>query len=217
MFKQLEIGTYNLDHLLIEQTRTERTMNLSVYKVPFIAVVLGRGSDPEIELNVEACHQDNVNILKRPGGGCSVVLDQGNVIVSVVLPASGISDNKKYFDKLTDWLIGRLSSAGIDGVYRDGISDLVIKARKIGGSSIQRTRDYLYFSSTLLVDPDVELMERYLKHPPREPQYRRGRSHRDFVSSISSNFSDISSDDIIAAFKADRDSNQMADLLTEAR
>jgi hypothetical protein len=27
-------------------------------------------------------------------------------------------------------------------------------------------------------------MERYLAHPPREPGYRRGRRHRDFVGSI---------------------------------
>ena len=27
-------------------------------------------------------------------------------------------------------------------------------------------------------------MERYLQHPPREPDYRRGRSHRDFMGDL---------------------------------
>ena len=52
------------------------------------------------------------------------------------------------------------------------------------GSCIYRTRGLLYYSTTLLLDPDLELVERYLPHPPREPEYRRGRPHRDFMTSV---------------------------------
>ena len=31
---------------------------------------------------------------------------------------------------------------------------------------------------------EVNLIERYLKHPKREPDYRKGRSHLAFVSSL---------------------------------
>jgi lipoate-protein ligase A len=40
------------------------------------------------------------------------------------------------------------------------------------------------YSATLLVDPDLDLVERYLAHPPREPEYRRGRPHRDFMGRL---------------------------------
>ena len=56
--------------------------------------------------------------------------------------------------------------------------------RKIGGSCIWRTRGLLYYSTTLLVDPDLDLCERYLPHPPREPAYRAGRPHRAFMGSL---------------------------------
>jgi len=36
----------------------------------------------------------------------------------------------------------------------------------------------------LLLDADLMLMDRYLKHPPREPAYRQGRSHLDFVMNM---------------------------------
>ncbi|MDO9172389.1 MAG: lipoate--protein ligase family protein, partial [bacterium] len=36
----------------------------------------------------------------------------------------------------------------------------------------------------LLFDPDLDLMERLLPHPPREPGYRRGRPHRAFLGRI---------------------------------
>jgi lipoate-protein ligase A len=35
-----------------------------------------------------------------------------------------------------------------------------------------------------LINADLSLIDRYLKHPPREPDYRRGRSHLDFVMSV---------------------------------
>ena len=70
-----------------------------------------------------------------------------------------------------------------------GVSDLVIGAagardRKIGGACIYRTRGLLYYSTTLLVGPDLDLVERYLPHPPREPEYREGRGHREFMGSL---------------------------------
>jgi hypothetical protein len=37
------------------------------------------------------------------------------------------------------------------------------------------------YSTSILLDADVGLMERYLQHPPREPDYRRSRPHAAFV------------------------------------
>jgi lipoate-protein ligase A len=76
-------------------------------------------------------------------------------------------------------------------VSQEGVSDLVHDGHKIGGSCIYRSRDLLYYSTTLLIDPDLELVERYLKHPPREPGYRRGRRHAEFMGSISRTLGEI--------------------------
>ncbi len=73
---------------------------------------------------------------------------------------------------------------GLPGVSRQGVSDLTIGEKKIGGSCIYRTKGVLYYSTTLLVDHDPELVDRYLKHPPREPEYRQGRDHRHFMTSL---------------------------------
>jgi lipoate-protein ligase A len=54
----------------------------------------------------------------------------------------------------------------------------------VGGACIHRTRDLLYYSTTLLCAPELALMERYLRHPPREPGYRHGRRHAEFVGSL---------------------------------
>jgi lipoate---protein ligase len=183
-FKGLFIGSYDLDDDLIEAVRRTRMVQGRVYRPNAASIVLGRGSNPELELNLEAIRNDGVAVSRRKGGGCSVVLDPGNLIISQVLPVAGIKDNRKFFDRITERIIAALKQAGLPHVYRAGISDLAIDDRKIGGAAIYRTNDILYYSATLLLEADLMLLDRYLNHPPREPDYRKGRPHLDFVMNV---------------------------------
>jgi lipoate-protein ligase A len=150
-----------------------------------VAVILGRGSKPDVELHLAHVLSDNIPVMKRAGGGCAVVLDPGNVIVSVALPLPGIAGIRTAFRQVSDWLIGGLAAIGVDGVRQRGVSDLALADRKVGGSCVYRTRDLLYYSTTLLIQPDLDLVTRYLRHPPREPDYRQGRGHREFMGKLS--------------------------------
>jgi lipoate-protein ligase A len=97
----------------------------------------------------------------------------------------GLGAIRLVFDACTRWIVAALSRAGVPAVGVEGVSDLVIGDRKVGGSAIHRSRGLVYFSSTILVAPRVDLMERFLAHPPREPAYRRGRDHASFVGDVS--------------------------------
>jgi lipoate-protein ligase A len=175
---------YDLDDIMIERTRGDLQPRVRVYCLEETAVVIGRGGRPEVELRAAAIDADGVPVYKRPGGGCSVVLDPGNLIVAVTLPLPGIGGIKRAFEAISEWLIVALAACGVPGVEQRGVSDLAIGDRKIGGSCVYRTRGLLYYSTTLLVDPDFGLIDRYLAHPPREPDYRAGRTHRDFLVSL---------------------------------
>jgi lipoate-protein ligase A len=148
---------------------------------PPVAVVLGRGGKPEVEVDLAAARADGVPVLRRRGGGCAVILDPGNVIVSVALPIPGLGGIMSAFAAITEWLIAALAEGGVPGVERRGTSDLAVGDRKIGGACLWRTRGLVYYSTTLLVAPDLALIDRYLPHPPREPEWRRGRAHREFL------------------------------------
>jgi len=150
-----------------------------------MAAVIGRGGDPWLETRPERLAADNVPLLRRRGGGCAVVLDPGNLVCSVVLPLEGIGQITQAFSALSRCMIETLADAGLPEVEQAGVSDLAHGGRKIGGSCIWRTRNMLYYSTTLLVNPDWDAIERYLPHPPREPEYRRGRPHRAFLTSWS--------------------------------
>jgi len=190
------IYPYDQDDDLIAAVREDGQPHLSVYPYPEVAVILGRGGKPTIELRSDTICADCVPILRRAGGGCAVVLDPGNVIVSVVLPLPGIGGVKTAFRWLSDRLIDGLASLGVPEVKQRGISDLALGDRKIGGSCIYRTRGLLYYSATLLVSPNIDLVERYLQHPPREPGYRKRRPHREFMGQLLDHLDGINSNGI---------------------
>ena len=87
----------------------------------FLQHKLSADEQETFELHLDACHRDNVPILRRRGGCCSVVLDPGNLIVSVVAAGVPFGRHRECFDTLTDWLIKGLERSGISGVYQAGI------------------------------------------------------------------------------------------------
>jgi lipoate---protein ligase len=181
---EINIQPYSFDDDIIEAAKNSPVPQIKIYRPDKIQVVLGKGSNPEKELNIDACINDGVEILRRHGGGCAVVLDSGNVIVSVAFKAPGIGQNNKYFKIISDWLINGLEKVGIKGVHHDGISDLVINDKKVAGSCIYRTKGLLYYAATILFKANLELIKKYLKQPPREPEYRKSRRHTEFLTCL---------------------------------
>ena len=49
----------------------------------------------------------------------------------------------------------------------------------------------------LNISEDAEVFEHYLKHPVKEPDYRKGRSHKDFVTSLKAEGYTINTEEII--------------------
>lgn len=171
------------------------------------AVVLGRGSDPQTEIYIPRIIADRIPVYRRKGGGCPVFLDPGNLIVSLVLPAPGIGGIRDLFHGCTQWLVQRLLNMGVAGVYKDGISDLVVRGHKIGGTCFYRTSGFAYYAAAILVNPDLDLMDRYLPHPPREPDYRRGRPHKNFVAGLNRFLSGITAQTLAKKFQAEQGSS----------
>lgn len=184
MVTTLPIGTYELDNALLDGVRSTGKPGLNIYVPQQPVIVLGRSNKVELELFEDAVLKDGVEVWRRKAGGGAVVLDPGNVVVSVAVPSKGIGHIDFYVDRITTWFLAGLESVGIQGVRREGYSDLVIGDRKVSGSCMFNSRELFYYSATLLCKPDIALMERYLRHPPKEPDYRNGRPHRDFVRDL---------------------------------
>ena len=81
-------------------------------------------------------------------------------------------------------IISVLESFGITNLGYKGISDITINDLKILGSSIYQNKHVVFYHAVLNVCESVSWIGRYLKHPVREPDYRKNRNHNDFVTSI---------------------------------
>lgn len=167
-----------------------------------VVVVLSRSRDPEREVFLDRCQEDGVPVVVRPSGGGAVVLAPGVAAASVVAPADARTRfPEPYFRRFCGASAQALSACGAAGVAVRGISDLALGERKVAGSSLRLWHGWVLFQLSVLVDLDVSLLERYLRAPSREPAYRRGRAHRDFVTTLQDAGAVASPSQVVAALR----------------
>jgi lipoate-protein ligase A len=154
---------------------------LRVWEWPRLAVVLGAGCRLAEDVDEAACHAEGVPILRRSSGGGTVLLGPGCLLYSLILrgdrdPALG------QIQSSYACILGRIGQAV--GGLPAGISDLALGNLKFSGNAQQRKRDHLLHHGTLLYAFDLAQVGRYLRLPPRQPEYRAGRSHEDFLGNL---------------------------------
>lgn len=148
-------------------------------------VVLPRSRAVAREVHVERCRHDRVPIVVRPSGGGAVVLARGVVAASVLAAApSAAAFPEPYFRRFCSAVADRLGGYGVGPVRLRGVSDLCIGDRKVAGSALRLFAGKVLFQISILVEMDIALIERYLPRPSREPDYRDGRNHRDFLVTL---------------------------------
>jgi lipoate-protein ligase A len=147
------------------------------------AVVMGSNEQPEQVVDAGACARLGVDVLKRSTGGGSVLQTGGVLNYSLVTPAPGNLDLKAGFRPGIELICAILAGFGILG-RPEGTSDVAVGDRKISGNAQARRWKALLVHGTLLVDFDHDLTGLVLRCPLREPAYRRGRSHRDFMVTL---------------------------------
>ncbi|WP_372367256.1 biotin/lipoate A/B protein ligase family protein [Candidatus Uabimicrobium sp. HlEnr_7] len=148
-------------------------------------VILGRSNNNvEDVVFVEQAQKDGVDIYQRPTGGQSVVISPDMLCISITEPLDAVRASKDYFFAYNQITISALKKLGIKDLGVKGISDIAIKQKKIAGTAMYRNRLRVFYHAVLNVAGDLDLFERYLKYPPKVPDYREGRSHKDFVTSL---------------------------------
>lgn len=149
-----------------------------------ISIILGASNQPERDLHLDTITGDNIPVYKRPSGGETVLISPETIVISITehpIPLIGV---KKQFHRYNKLIIQGLSELGVTSVTNRGISDLAIGDKKILGSALYHSRDRVFYHAVLNIGESGELIEKYIKHPVREPDYRQGRSHADFIKSL---------------------------------
>lgn len=177
------------DEALLELAESSEDQEyLRFWESPCHFAVLGYSNKLAEELNVAACRRDGIQILRRPSGGGTVLQGPGCFNYTLVLRIDGhdslknlIKTNAFILEKHREMLLPHLGK----NVAVQGISDLTLENLKFSGNAQRRRKKCLLFHGTFLYDFDLALIPKYLKHPPRQPDYRQGRPHGSFITNIS--------------------------------
>lgn len=145
-------------------------------------VVIGASNNYKDAVYAEKIEQDKINVYKRLSGGQTVLLSPETLVIGVKIINT---DRSHFFFKIINSkIIKTLESLGVENLYSKGISDISIHNKKILGSSMFKKKDTLYYHAVLNIKEDPELISRYIKHPTKEPDYREGRHHSEFITSL---------------------------------
>jgi len=178
------VNPFSLDEDLPDRAEGGACGIVRVWEPPGAAVVLGRSNAAEREARPEVCERDGVPVLRRLGGGGAVVLGPGCLVVSLAKLVEESLVIGPYMEKAVGILAEAIHRvAGVPAEPR-GTGDLCVGDRKILGSSVFRRRRVFFYQASLLVSMDLVLVDKYLRHPTREPEYRRGRPHREFLTTL---------------------------------
>lgn len=150
-------------------------------------VVLGLGNDLGREVDLKACRAEGVPVYRRCTGGGAVVQGGGCLNYSLVLP---LSDHSELANVLSAnrFIMERnrvaVSAALGHSVEICGCTDLALKGLKFSGNAQRRRRSALLFHGTFLLHFDLSCVSRILQLPARQPKYREGRKHEDFLMNL---------------------------------
>jgi lipoate-protein ligase A len=172
--------------LLIEADAGRGRRVLRFWEPAGQAVVLGASCRVADDVDVDACRTDGVPVLRRTSGGGTVVVGPGTLNVTVILPdtaAPGLSAVDVAHGYVMDWIARSIRQAG-PAVALAGRGDLVIGDRKCAGSAQRRMKGWFMVHCSILYDFSIERIGRYLAIPRRQPDYRQGRSHHEFLSNV---------------------------------
>ena len=162
----------------------EGTVGFLVWQPEETVIVLGQSNSIESALCSDAVAKDALRVTKRPSGGETVILTPSTVAFSIAKRFPVMIPFKEYFRLVNSVVVAGLEEMGVSWLGAKGISDITIGNRKILGSSMRKVNDKLVYHAVLNRGEDPAIFGRYLRHPGREPDYRAGRSHSEFVTSM---------------------------------
>src|SRR5260370_28025646 len=169
-------------------------------------VVVGYANQAAQETNLVMCKAENVPVFRRCSGGGTVLQGLGCLNYSLILQIGGdqqLSEASQALSSITStnrFILGRHQAALKPllkkAVAIQGHTDLATGGLKFSGNTQRRQRRCLIFHGTFLLEFDIAQVGKFLRMPSKQPDYRRNRSHDDFLTNLN-----LSSADVKAALR----------------
>ncbi len=160
-------------------------------------VVVGYSNSVRTEVDLAACRRRKIPVLRRCSGGGTVLQAPGCLNYSLVLQIdrhgelTGLTETNRFVMERHRAMIEHLLGETAGAVTFDGHTDLALAGRKFSGNAQRRKRRTVLFHGCFLLAADLGLIAEVLRFPSRQPAYRRGRSHAEFLVNLPLSAADL--------------------------
>ncbi len=121
------------------------------------SVILGRNQNPFVECDVDSMRQDAVELVRRKSGGGAVYHDLGNLNYTVI--SHSILADKELW---TGILCNTVRQWGLKP-EKSGRNDITVEGKKFSGTAFSQKNDIIMQHGTIMVNVELDCMERYLR------------------------------------------------------
>lgn len=199
----IDVLKYNLPDInILDDIHPD--LKFKTWQPDSIYLILGQSNSITDSLINEQVEENKITVFKRPSGGQTVILTPNTLVISTIITASKFVNPDVYFTTINKLIINILEKEGIKNLHLKGTSDITIGEKKILGSAIYRNHNKVFYHAVLNVSERTDLMEKYIKHPVKEPDYRMGRSHAEFVTSLKAEGYKMTVEDIKGLFEKEK-------------
>ena len=159
---------------------------LRVWEAKNHFVVLGHSNRMRSDVVMAACSADRIPILRRISGGGTVLQGPGCLNYSLILKTDDrrLKNIKDTFTFVLERHRALIENHCGAAARIEGISDLTLGGLKFSGNAQYRKSQFALVHGTFLLNFDLDLIEKYLTLPARQPAYRRDRSHTEFITNL---------------------------------
>lgn len=147
-------------------------------------VVLGHANRMADHVNIAACREGRIPIMRRISGGGTVVQGPGCLNYALTIRHAGRLGIAALYRSILERHGQVLSTLCGRPALFQGISDLTIDGMKFSGNAQYRKARAALVHGTFLLDFDLSVIERLLPLPPDQPAYRANRPHEQFVANL---------------------------------
>src|SRR5690554_6318301 len=175
------VSEYNLPDI---ELLNEETNKFLLWIPEKSYIVLGASNKAESAVEESIVLTDSICVMKRRTGGQTVMLTPNNLIISAVITDESVMKPKDVFNNFNDIIISAIEKDHTVKFSTRGISDIAMGEKEIMGSSMYRGKGKLFYHAVLNFSEPATTFQKYLKHPSKEPDYRKGRMHDEFVTSL---------------------------------
>ena len=140
------------------------------------AVVMGRFQEAALEVDVDLCQHNSIEIGRRFTGGGAVFHDKGNLNLTIVTPRrEGMSLGRLNEINCTV-VMDLLGQLGVQSKFVLPNS-IEISGRKVSGAAAAMGRNFAFWHASILVSTDTDLLNRVLlpSTVPKQTKFIRSR------------------------------------------